>query len=329
MDFDLTNYGSYHNGITGKLVINSGGTLDGGSTYSLDVRSQATLYVCGTLIVRDQTFSNGSYVTVCSGGNLTVNGTLENKNNSQDIFINGTMTVNGPFINDAGGEMYIGAGGKIVIPNGPFTNTGSVFCNGSSVGCSGLPCSIGCTSLPVELLGFGAKRVDNKVFVDWTTASEINNDYFIVQKSYDAKEVIEVARVKGSGNSTVMHQYSSVIDDPFGGLVYYRLCQVDYDGTIHYYPFQAVKTKSGLDGVTVFPNPSNGSDLFISYIGDKEIATISINDISGKEVFSQSNITLQPGINQFMNGSAQLAKGTYFFTILLDKGAFHQRLIIN
>src|SRR5436190_943255 len=78
MDKHLTNVGSSLNGITGVLTINPGGSLLGGSTWDIDIRSTGKLILCGVLTARDVTFSNGSIVNVCSTGSFTVNRDFQN-----------------------------------------------------------------------------------------------------------------------------------------------------------------------------------------------------------------------------------------------------------
>jgi len=86
--------------------------------------------------------------------------------------------------------------------------------------------------LPIELLSFQASNINNDfVSLDWTTASEINNDYFVVERSKDAVHFNEVLTKKGAGNSSVLIDYNDKDLDPFTGVSYYRLKQVDFNGS--------------------------------------------------------------------------------------------------
>ena len=99
-------------------------------------------------------------------------------------------------------------------------------------------CPVTIAILPVELLSFAAKEISgNLIQLDWKTASETNNDYFIVEKSTDGMNFTPIGLVKGSGNSTINHNYS-FLDKKNEGiqLYYYRLQQVDYDGTRNFSP---------------------------------------------------------------------------------------------
>ncbi|MDA3819204.1 MAG: T9SS type A sorting domain-containing protein [Candidatus Delongbacteria bacterium] len=85
--------------------------------------------------------------------------------------------------------------------------------------------------LPVELIDFDAECENNQVTLSWSTASETNNDYFTVMKSYNGFMFKPIGKVEGQGNSNFMQNYS-FLDDGFSkGIVYYQLKQTDFDGT--------------------------------------------------------------------------------------------------
>src|SRR6188508_3341378 len=83
--------------------------------------------------------------------------------------------------------------------------------------------------LPVELIDFSANCKDNKVVIHWTSATETNNDYFTLEKSFDGKTFEAVSTLKGSGTTTEIHEYQAT-DEISLQTVYYRLKQTDYDG---------------------------------------------------------------------------------------------------
>ncbi len=84
--------------------------------------------------------------------------------------------------------------------------------------------------LPIELIAFNASAAGSEVHLNWSTASELNNDYFTVERSKDGLSWEEVVRVDGAGNSIHRLDYSSVDKRPYAGLSYYRLKQTDFDG---------------------------------------------------------------------------------------------------
>lgn len=86
-------------------------------------------------------------------------------------------------------------------------------------------------SLPIELLYFDARKVDDIVKLDWATASETNNDYFAVERSTNGKGFHQLGIVDGAGNSTAVNEYSYRDYQPYEQN-YYRLSQHDFDGKV-------------------------------------------------------------------------------------------------
>lgn len=98
------------------------------------------------------------------------------------------------------------------------------------------------STLPIELVSFTGRKVDeNKVALDWATASERDNDYFTVYRSKDAQDWTAIDSVNGAGNSTSMLYYSLVDEHPMSGLNYYHLRQTDFDGAFTTSPVVALQ----------------------------------------------------------------------------------------
>ena len=143
--------------------------------------------------------------------------------------------------------------------------------------------------LPIELVSFTASCNGNSVDVKWTTASEKNNDYFILERSYDAVNFSEVTRIAGAGNSIEENNYAYTDYEYYGGSMYYRLKQVDYDGKRIVSETIVVKcTDYELDPVvSVFPNPFRSEiTLSLTNFANKP-ATVEIFDIMGTLVMSK------------------------------------------
>jgi hypothetical protein len=145
----------------------------------------------------------------------------------------------------------------------------------------------GSTPLPVQLLLFEAKAMSNQNLLTWTTASEINNDHFAVEKSNDGISFSEIGIVKGTGNSTVSHEYAYSDPETGNGTIYYRLNQVDFDGTSVYSETVALK-RNGTGRLNIYPNPVSDV-LHISFSGaEDESSLIEIFDAFGNKVFEKS-----------------------------------------
>jgi hypothetical protein len=134
--------------------------------------------------------------------------------------------------------------------------------------------------LPVELLSFDAKPVDDNVILNWSTASEINNNYFEVEKSNDGKKFKTFQFVSGAGNSTIQNDYSTVDESPSPGINYYRLKQVDFDGTISYSPIVAVEINSS-NVFYVMPNPAIDKLELVFGSSGKENLQLTIYNMQG------------------------------------------------
>ena len=87
-------------------------------------------------------------------------------------------------------------------------------------------------TLPVDLISFEAEREGDNIKLNWSTASEENNDYFEIQKSYDGEVFTPIGYVDGAGNSNAVLEYNYT--DSETGKAYYRLKQLDYDGEFEY-----------------------------------------------------------------------------------------------
>lgn len=174
--------------------------------------------------------------------------------------------------------------------------------------------------LPVTLAGFAAKKSDDEktVLIDWITISEVNNDYFTIQRSNDGKHFSELTRVDGSGNTTIMHRYSLVDENPLDGTSYYRLKQTDFNGRTEIFKTVAVTIKTIRNTnstISVFPNPF--SDSFIARFESvvEQEANISIFSVDGILVFSE-NIIVESGNNVYKYENQDgLKEGTYLIMV--------------
>jgi len=150
--------------------------------------------------------------------------------------------------------------------------------------------------LPVELLNFQAEAKASTVDVTWQTASETNNDYFVVQKSKDGINWEFVEEVNGAGNSQELLYYEIIDREPYLGVNYYRLKQVDFDGKVSFSEIRSVLFDAK-DGVMIFPNPVKDQLFFVNLPEDAEII---INDMQGNLILSTNNSTVD--VQDFQNG---------------------------
>ena len=147
------------------------------------------------------------------------------------------------------------------------------------------------TILPIELLSFNARCEGSAVAVSWSTASESDNDYFVLERSADAKNFSEIARISGAGNSIETLYYSFNDKSANNGDNYYRLVQVDYDGTRTVSEI-VVATCYGNEissnpNVEVYPNPfaEEFTVMLENFNGNAEF---EIFDMLGRLVYSRN-----------------------------------------
>ena len=195
------------------------------------------------------------------------------------------------------------------LPNSGGTGTGQTNGNpyNPNMDCTtATPQSLGCTTfnleiqgpgiqptqfvsceaaLPVEMSFFHATAKDDSIDLNWQTRSEINNSHFVVQRSDDASTWVDLDTVEGRGNSTETEDYAYVDKDPFSGDNFYRLAQVDYDGSRHFSAIVETYLESHKLS-KVYPNPFgeltnvtnvSGSVVIYSQMGE-EVRKFSFNE---------------------------------------------------
>lgn len=165
--------------------------------------------------------------------------------------------------------------------------------------------------LPVELSYFGGSlNRDNDVELNWSTATENNNEVFIVEKSTDQLRFEEVHTQKGAGNSTEPIHYSFMDKRPAQGMNYYRLKQVDFDGTTTFSKVISVKLNHE-NTVQVFPTVASHA-VTVSIQNPTEEAQIFVFDFSGKLIQNQ---TIEAEQSDYKLNVEALPAGPYFIKL--------------
>ncbi|MDZ4750534.1 MAG: T9SS type A sorting domain-containing protein [Flavobacteriales bacterium] len=180
--------------------------------------------------------------------------------------------------------------------------------------------------LPVEMLSFQAFPQDEHVVLNWVTATEVNSDYFEVEKSNDLIHWEYVFDQKAAGNSFNTIYYANLDMNPWEGTSYYRIKSVDFDGQFEYAPPIVVEFYRD-DEFMVFPNPSKG-DRFV--IGGKleSLESLNIRGIDGRiaHSFTFNNLS---GFQKDVYG-LNLPAGTYMVEFMTHRGiASIEKLIVQ
>lgn len=258
---------------------------------NLIVNNNITISVTGVFIIDgDVTLNNGASLTVTSG-NISVGGSFTGGNNTSiSLTVPGTM--------DVAGDFTVGTGSTL-------GGTGVLSVGGS---CSGPIC--GDSQLPVTLVSFSG-HVDNEVVrLHWVTSSELNFDYFSLEKSYNGVDFFEIGKVTGHGTSFERHEYGYWDKELPVGTSYYRLTSNDFDGFRETFEVIAINYVSNGGGVNIFPNPvtSGSFEVIFNFIPESE-ARISIVDTRG--VNHQTLFTSEKKSTVPLN----VASGVYFVVI--------------
>lgn len=187
-----------------------------------------------------------------------------------------------------------------------------------------LPCAV--LFLPVNVTHFDAIQEVDRVNLNWVTESEVNNDYFTIERSADGQEFEEVFRMEGAGSSSTRRIYSGVDHNPLRGTSYYRLRQTDFDGQSEVSDVVAVEF-TGLPAISIYPNPFSGEVLNVK--GNTEsVDFVRILNTAGKIVFDE-----QVGGRLFKElnlAQAGLSDGLYFVEFIMNDGStVTQKLIIE
>lgn len=186
--------------------------------------------------------------------------------------------------------------------------------------------SKGPTPLPVELLDFTAYPLDKQIALNWSTATEINNDYFTVERSKNGEEFEQVLKIKSNaagGSSSSQLDYGVSDEKPFSGISYYRLRQTDLDGKYSYSDMVAVEFKEGKECLYVYPVPAKNKLTLLA--GNYANAEIKIYDVTGQLVHNAMLAAPYSPITAF--DISFLSKGVYFISFSDNRDTRYARFL--
>ena len=266
-------------------VVGPGSTCSGGAS--------ATLTKSGVHNSRNY-YDGGLFKIIYTGGQWEIR-----MSNLGTPFINAsTQSPNPPCLSD---------GGWVTNP--------SITCYNEILILGGSGCG---ASLPVELLSFKAIQNKKAVELQWQTATEINNDYFEVERSVNGKDFESIGIVEGNGNSTEINNYQFTDSEIMNGDYYYRLKQVDFDGTIEIHEIVVLEVINLENNVRIFPMLTQGRINIQST--NTEDLTVQVYSLNGQLVQSFSNPSTQINISHLPNGN-------YFLRIIGKDNAQNQIIV--
>lgn len=327
-------------GFTGLTnpVIDSYAIAHSGLTFA--ATNGNTLTIKDTLIVYgDVTFDvnkNNAGITIERNNVLIIFGNLEmGKNNAGvDIAEGGVLVVKGNITSSGN--------------NGEITGDGNYYTDGTTGGMSNNSSnpegtsetlsddgytsieefveSDGSVPLPVELLYFRLEKDKNEVLLKWATATEIENDYFSLERSSDGENFDEIGKVDGNGTSKRLNKYTFRDKNPKASVAYYRLKQVDFDGQYEYYDVRRIdmKNRESKSDLIIFPSTVSNGTLNVRFDQPLEIKELYVYSFAGNQSRHLSEVS-QEGVYHVQVNVGALPDGMYILKIIGEDGYSYAR----
>lgn len=189
----------------------------------------------------------------------------------------------------------------------------------SSFGNFTIGTSTAVNALPVEFLEFTATLENDEIVLKWITATEVNNDFFEVERSDDGVNFYSIGTVNsnGDGNSTEIQNYEFIDNKPLVGSSFYRLKQVDFDGEFDYSEIEKIELEDA-EMIVVYPNPSEGLVNLVVYANQSSSINVDIYDGVGQLVKSDLIIVFEG--DNYINNYFEGAKGKYYISVTMRNG---------
>ncbi|MGV3631394.1 MAG: T9SS type A sorting domain-containing protein [Bacteroidota bacterium] len=202
----------------------------------------------------------------------------------------------------------------------------------TSTGCTGqasVNVLIGCT-LPVDLSSFDAGCDGEDVLLSWNTLSQINNDYYTIERSFDGEVFEALAQVDGGGTSSSPQSYAyrdQAVSPLKGREIYYRLRQTDFDGKSELLYTQVAEHCFPAENcLAVYPNPSGSGEIFFDMGKALSELTLEIHDMYGHLVLRES--LEQPAGKIAVRLPETISPGVYFISSRNEKIKFCEQKIL-
>lgn len=172
------------------------------------------------------------------------------------------------------------------------------------------------TPLPVELISFYAFCLHNNINITWQTASEKNNDYFLLERSKNGYDFERVVIIQGAGNTQLEQEYQFSDYDFLPGTSYYRLTQVDFDGESETFDIISVQNDCVDDeNLRAHYNKEAGTIRLFHQFEEQDILSLAVYSVSGKKVpVDQNHSNKNLGYSEIIPFT-EFAKGIYIITL--------------
>lgn len=178
--------------------------------------------------------------------------------------------------------------------------------------------------VPVEMTSFTANTVNNTVRLNWSTATEKNNRGFVVERSINKNSWSNITFISGSGNSTEIKNYSFTDKSVNSGKYYYRLKQVDFDGSFEYSKTVEADVAAPKEYKLFanYPNPFNPSTKIAFTLPETQVVKLRVFNMLGQEIATLVNSKMEAGKHEITFNAKNLTSGVYIYK--LEAGSFVQ-----
>jgi uncharacterized repeat protein (TIGR01451 family) len=300
------------------------------ATYVLPVgQDNMAVYTAAPAKGGDNPYQEGDELTSAfdvNGGEYSATTVIDNGIRSAALTSTSNLLPPGTLLEAATGRIKVA--NRLLLTAGTYTVTVATTDELGGVSTQPVTFVVGARPLPVTLVSFEAVAKGNNAQLTWITATEKNNAGFEVERSVDGSRFEKVGSVAGRGSSTSRQEYSftDVKAATLANMLYYRLKQVDVDGTASYTPVQIVRfnaSKAGLE-LTLYPNPAT-DELHLTLTTAIQQGQATVYSITGARVLTK---TLDSSLGTTLDVQA-LPKGTYLLKVTGENGVSATRRFVK
>ncbi len=188
--------------------------------------------------------------------------------------------------------------------------------------------------VPIELLNFNANQLGKQVKLDWQTATEINNDFFLIERTADGINFETIDTIGGAGNSIHTLSYFTFDEVPLKGVSYYHLKQVDFNGDFSFSQLRSVNFDGSEIILDSYPNPSFGEDIDITlsgFDGTADMLHIAIYDGLSRLIYQEESNVNPASVKQSVRVSLpdNTKDGMYYITVGYRNKIYHKTHLVK
>lgn len=205
----------------------------------------------------------------------------------------------------------------------PYTVTVTDACGVQSV----VTFTVNCP-LSVTLNNFTVEKLNRQVLLSWETASEKDNDYFLIERAGEDGVFSSIGKIHAIGNSNTLQSYSSYDENPLMGTSYYRLKIVDTQGNESISEVKSVGFDGGSE-LRIIPNPNKGNYQIGYHFPEKGIYLVELYSMRGEKLISNEISIDKSGYKEVKLDEVSLHTGVYFVKLYTNNQVLIEKMIIE